>query len=532
MSFIFKLAKPIALAATLVIGSLAPVAAQTADSKVFKVAMSGDLKSLDPVWTAAAISSVYANQVYDMLFGFDEQNQIQNQMVGEYKLSPDGLTHEFSLRPNLFFSDGSPVTAADVVASIKRWAQRDAMGALIMKKAKSLEAVDDKSVKLVLGEKFGLVREALGKRIGPCYIMPAKIAAAPASQEIKESIGSGPFKMVKEEWVPGSKVVFVKNDKYVPRPEPANALAGGKKVNFDRMEWITIPDVNTKLTALTVGEVDFFDAPPLDLLPIFDADPNLELVSNDPLGIQPLLRPNHLFPPFNDKRARQALLYLIHQEDVLKAIVGDRPDLYTPYCGAYFMCGSENETAVGAEAFKKVNVAKAKELLAQAGYKGEPIVIMQPTDRPEHIAATLVVIQELRDAGINLDVQAADWATITARRAQKTAPKDGGWNLFITGSVAASTTDPLVSLWFVPSCDAAAPGWPCDEEIMKLTDQWSQESDAAKRKTIIEAIQKRAYDVVPYVPLGQYVRLHGIRSNIKGVLKAGTTVFWNISKQG
>jgi len=527
MSFISRMFAGVGLAVAI---TLSPAAAQTAPDKLLRVAMSGDLKNVDPVWTNAAITTVAANQIYDMLFGLDSKNRIQNQMVGEYVVSEDGLTHDFTLRPGLKFHDGQPVRAEDAVASIKRWAERDAMGRLIMQKAKSLDVVDEDSFRLVLDEPFGLVREALGKRIGPAYIMPARLASVPASQEIKEPIGSGPYKLVTDEWVPGNKVVFAKNEDYVPREEPTDGLAGAKIVNFDRMEWISIPDVNTKLTALTVGEIDFFDAPPLDFLPLFDADPNLELISNDPLGIQPLLRPNHLYPPFDNKLARQALLYLTNQEDVMKAIVGDRPDLYHKHCGAFFMCGSPSESDAGSEPFRAVNVEKAKELLKEAGYNNEPIVIMQPTDRPEHIAATLVVVQALRDAGLNLDVQAADWATITARRAQKTDPKNGGWNLFITGSVAASTIDPLVSLWFTPSCDAAAPGWPCDKEIMGLIDDWSKESDPTGRKAIIDKIQTRAYEVVPYVPLGQYTRLHGVRAELKDVPQAGTTVFWGMRK--
>jgi peptide/nickel transport system substrate-binding protein len=517
--------------ATALLLAAAPLSAADAqsDPNVLKVAVGGDLKSFDPVWTNTAITTWYANQVYDMLFAYDEKNQIQPQMVGDYKVSSDGLTHDFKLRPGLKFHDGSPVTAEDCVASIKRWAERDSMGILLMQKTKSLEVVDKDTFRFVLKEPYGLVRESLGKRIGPPYIMPARLAKAKASEEIKETIGSGPFKFNKAEWQPGSKVVFDKNPDYVPRAEPASGLAGGKRVYIDHMEWLTIPDVNTKLTALTTGEIDYFDAPPLDFLPIFESNPDLKLVFNDPLGISVILRPNHLFPPFDNKLARQALLYLVNQEQVMQAIVGD-PKLYLKFCGAFFMCGSDAESDVGSEPLKKVNVAKAKELLAQAGYKGEPIVIMQPTDRPEHTAATLVIIQALRDAGLNLDVQAADWATITARRAKKDDPKKGGWNLFITGTVGASTTDPLVSLWFMPSCEAAAPGWPCDKEIVDLVAKWSQEADTAKRKALIDQIQAKAYDTVPYIPLGQYQRPHGVRSNIQGILTAGTTVFWNIKK--
>jgi len=530
MSYMHRLFKAASISAALLVGASTLAAAQNTDPKVLKVAMSGDLKITDTVWTAAAITGIAANQIFDMLFAPDENQEMQNQMVGEYVVSEDGLTHDMTLRPGLKFHDGTPVTAEDCVASIKRWAQKDAMGSLLMSKAASLEVVDEDSFRLVLKEPFGLVRESLGKRIGPAYIRPARLASQPAAEEIKDPIGSGPYKIVMDQWVPGSKVIFAKNEDYVPREEPPSGLAGAKVVNFDRMEWISIPDVNTKLTALTVGEIDYFDAPPLDFLPIFDADPNLELVATDPLGVQPLLRPNHLYPPFDNKLARQALMYLIKQEDVLKAIVGDRPDLYPPYCPAYFMCGSANETAAGADAYKEVNVEKAKELLKEAGYNGEPLVIMQPTDRPEHTAATLVVIQALRDAGINLDVQAADWATISARRAQKTDPKDGGWNLFITGTTAAAAIDPLVNLWFVPSCDKAAPGWPCDKEIMALIDQWSQEADTAKRKALVDQIQTKAYDSIPYIPLGQYKRQHGIRAELKDVPQAGTTVFWGMHK--
>ncbi|MCB1742476.1 MAG: ABC transporter substrate-binding protein [Gammaproteobacteria bacterium] len=517
------------LALASVLCSVFAAAGVAAQEKVLKVAVHADLKILDPMYTTTYITGRYGLAVYDTLFALDSKFVPQPQMVGDYSVSDDQLTYEFSLRPGLKFHDGAPVRSVDCIASLQRWMQKDPMGQRLAQSLDRLEAVDDDTFRLILKEPYGLVLDSLGKATGRAIILPERVAKTPITEQIKEAIGSGPFIFKKDEWKPGQKAVFIKNPDYVPREEPADFMAGGKVVKVDRVEWLYIPDNNTVLSALVAGEVDYYEAPPLEYIPILESNPDIEVKNIDQLGRQLLTRPNHLHPPFNNPKAREALLYLINQEHVMKAVVGN-PKLYMPFCGAFFMCNSENGTEVGSEPLREYDLEKAKALLAEAGYAGEELVVLQPTDRPQYNAATLVLIQALRQAGVKVRALSADWSTIASIRAKKEPVDQGGWNIVITSHGGPTVANPVSGTWFNSRCGKGNPGWPCDEELMGMVDQWASETDAGKRKALIEQIHTRAYKSLPFVPMGQFFQPIAVRKNISGVLMSGEPVYWNIEK--
>jgi len=514
-----------AIAATLFLLGLGQ--AQAAD-KTLRVIAHADLKVLDTTANTTYITNRYGYVVYDTLFGLNGKYEPQPQMVDSWTVSDDRLQWTFKLRPGLKFHDGADVTAADCIASIKRWMVRDAMGQTLAPAVASFEVVDPSTFRMVLSRPYPLVLEALGKPGTPAYVMPERIAGKPISEMITESIGSGPFIMQRDQWRPGNKVVFVKYPAYVPRKEPAEYMAGGKVVHLDRLEWVYLPDANTALNALLGGEMDYFELPPLDFVGLLKDNPDIKLMVVDPLGVEQHIRPNSLYPPFNNYKARQALLYLASQEEYNQAVVGN-PDLYLKFCGAFFMCGSENETEVGA--VKRPDLANAKALLAESGYKGEPVVVLQPTDRPPYMAATMVMVEKLRAIGVNVDMQAADWSTISIRRSRRDPPDKGGWNIFITGHGGTDATTPVSNFWLGSGCEKANAGWPCDPRLQELIAAWGAEPDRAKRRAMIETIQLRAYESVPYVPMGQFFQPIAFRKNVTGVLPAGMPVYWNVDKK-
>ena len=525
-STLAKVALPLMVAVAAAFGGAA--FAQT--GKVIKMIPGGDLKIIDPIQNASYISRNHGYMVYDTLFSVDSKGQVKPQMVETYTLSPDKKTYTFTLRPGLKWHDGAPVTAADCVASIRRWGAKDVSGTLVMRELASLTAVNERTFTLTLKEPFGLVIDALGKPSSNVpFMMPERIAKTDPNQQITDATGSGPFIFKKDEWVPGNKVVYVKNPNYVPRSEPADGLAGGKVVKVDRVEWIYIPDQNTALAALTNGEADIFELPQADFIPTLEKNPNIRLAA-DPLGNQGWLRPNHLQPPFNNPKARQALQFIVSQEEYLAA--AGFPDKFrVKFCPAYFMCGSPNETAAGAEPFKGgQNIEKAKQLLKEAGYNGEKIVVLTPSDPPVQAAAALVTVQNLRKAGVNVDAQAMDWSTLLGRRAKKDPIDKGGWHIFHTYSVGYDVVSPVNNAYLQGTCDAAPAGWSCDKTMEELRMAWAREGDPAARKKITDAIQKRAYDQTPYVNFGQFYWPMAYRANLKGLIVTGIPVMWNVEK--
>ena len=140
--------------------------------KILRVVPHADLRVLDPIWTTANVSAYHGAMVYDTLFGIDANLEPKPQMVDTYNLSGDKLTYSFTLRDGLKWHDGSPVTAKDCVASIKRWAARDGAGQHMMIRVKEIVATGDKSFEIRLKEPYGLVIDAMAKTSTPiCYMM-------------------------------------------------------------------------------------------------------------------------------------------------------------------------------------------------------------------------------------------------------------------------------------------------------------------------------------------------------------------------
>jgi len=519
--------------AALALGTLAiasaslPVLAQT---KTLKVVAHADLKILDPTFTTAYISRNFGHMVYDTLFAQDSSGKPQPQMVDKYTTSKDGKQWSFTLRPGLKFSDGNAVTSADVVASLQRWGARDSLGRAMGNAGAAWKAVDERNFTLTLTEPFGMVLDALAKPSGfPPLILPERLAKLPATSPMTEVMGSGPFIFKRDEWVPGNKVVFTRNPNYVARSEPPNGLSGSKKSNFDRVEWLYLPDSNSAIAALKRGEVDIIEQLPPDYITPLRTDANIKVGSGG--AYQGFLVLNQLFPPFNNPKARQALLMATNQEK-FTAGMGYPLDMRITYCATYFICGGPNETAAGAEPYRKPDIAKAKALLAESGYKNEKVVLLVPTDVTYLNAEALVAAQTMRSIGMNVDLQNSDWASIGARRAKKDAPEAGGWNMYVTVAGEFDVNSPITNAYLSAACGNSLPGWPCDKPLDELRTAWIKETNAAKRKELLDAFQTRAYEAVPYVNAGQYSAAYAARANIKGLDKlwAGMPTVWMLDK--
>jgi peptide/nickel transport system substrate-binding protein len=520
------------LALSVALTSLAAVSqAVAAGKKTVTAVMHSDLRVIDPLFTTAYITRDHGYMVYDTLLATDSSFKIQPQMA-DVKVSDDKLTYTFTLRDGLKWHDGAPVTAEDCVASLKRWGRVDNMGQKLMDFTASIEPIDAKSFALKLKEPYGLVLESIGKPSSYTpFMMPKRMAETPAGQQMKEQIGSGPFKFVQAEFQPGVKAVYEKNTDYVPRKEAPSWTAGGKVVKVDRVEWITMPDAQTAVNALQSGDIDFMENPSFDLLPVLKANKDIKIETLNTLGFQTLGRMNFLHPPFDNVKVRRAALLAINQKDVLDALVGN-PEYYK-ICGAYFVCGTPLATDEGSGNLTKGgSVAEAKKALAESGYDGTPIVIMAPGDVVTLKAQPIVVAQLLRDAGFKVDLQATDWQTVVTRRASQKPPKEGGWNMFFTNWVGADVMNPIANAsiggrgtkggWF---------GWAESTKIEELKDKFARSGTPEEQKKIAGEIQKEAFDQVIYVPLGQYLAPSAWRKSLTGVLDGpATPIFWNIDK--
>ena len=502
-----------------------------AQGKVLKFVPEADLRSLDPIWTTAYITRNHGYMVYDVLFATDASFKVQPQMVDKWEVSTDKLSYTFTLRDGLKFHDGAAVRSADCIASVERWAKRDVFGQRLGEMTESWTAVNDKTFRLKLKKPFPYVLEALAKPSSNVpFIMPERVAKTDAFTAVTDATGSGPFKFVKEQWIPGNKVVYVKNADYVPRKEAPSWGAGGKVVKVDRVEWIYIPDAATAAAALNTGEVDWWQQVPVDLVPVVAKNKDIKVESVDPLGSIGLLRFNHLQPPFNNVKMRQAVLAVLDQNDYAIAIAGS-PQNGKP-CPSFFTCGTPMASTAGSTALTgKRDIELAKALVKEAGYKGEKIILMTATDQPIVNSQALVTQELLRKIGLNVELAASDWGTLITRRSSKEPVEKGGWSVFHTWFVGPDITTPALNSPLRGAGDKSWFGWPTDAKLEELRDAWFNAATVADQKKIAEEMQKRAFETVPYIPTAQFIIPTAYRSNLSGVINSPVTFLWNVEKK-
>ncbi len=508
-----------------------PRIARAQEAKKLRFVPQANLSSLDPVWGTQYVVRNASLLIWDTLFGIDASLQPRPQMVESFDTSADSLTWTFKLRDGLKFHDNTPVLSRDVVASLTRWMARDQMAQMIRAQLGSLDAIDDRTFRLRLTKPYPKLLFALGKANPPlACIMPERIAKTDPFKQISEFIGSGPMRFKRDEWVPGSSAAFERFAGYVPRSEPAQWMSGGKRMLFDRIEWVIMPDPATASAALQNGEIDWWENPIPDVVPLLRGTDGVAVDIADPLGNIGSFRMNHLHKPFSDVRARQAVQLALSQEDYMRAVVGDDTALWKT-CPSFFTPGTPLYTEAGGEPLKgERHYDAAKKLLAEAGYNGEKIVLLVATDIAITKAEGDMTADTLKRIGMNVDYQALDWGTVGARRASKAPPDKGGWNIFHTWHAGADCISPAPYTALATTGEKAWFGWPDNPKITALIADWYAAADPAAEKQAIEAVNRASMEFVTYIPTGFFLTYQAWRKSLSGVVKAPFPVFWGVQK--
>jgi peptide/nickel transport system substrate-binding protein len=511
---------------------LLPAVTRAASATTLRFVPQIDLAFLDPHWTTANITRNYAHMVFDTLYGQDGSFTPRPQMVEGHVVANDGKQWTLTLRDGLVWHDGERVLARDCVASIIRWAKRDAFGGQLMAATDALSAPDDRTIVFRLKKPFPLLPKALGKPTSPApAMMPERLAKTDPFKQITEIVGSGPFRFVADERVPGAKNVFQKFDKYVPRGSGVpDWIAGPKVVHYDRVEWTTIPDAATAVAALQQAEQDWWEQPTADLLGLLRSDPNIIIANNNPTGALNMIRPNHLQPPFNNPAVLRALMEGIDQEAFMQAIVGDDKAMYHVPHGV-FCPGTPMASDAGLDVFRsRPDAAKAKEAIKRAGYAGEKVTMLVATDYPQFKAIGDVAADLFSRVGMHVDYIATDWGTMLQRRNNKGPVDQGGWSCFFTGWEGEDHLDPSNHYAIRGNGNDAAgwPGWCVSPRLEQLRNDWFDAPTLEAQQAICRDIQVQCMTVdVPSIPLGQYVQPTAYRKSITGVLK-GFPTFWSV----
>ena len=517
-------------------GMLAPIAtpalAQAQGARVLRFVPQQDLITLDPVTTTAYISRNHGYMVFDTLYSMDANFQATPQMVEGHRVEQDGRLWNLTLREGLFWHDGERVLARDCVASIRRWARRDPFGETLLNATEELSAPDDRTIRFRPKQPFPLLPIALGKASVPvCAMMPERLANTDPFRQVPEMIGSGPFRFKADERVPGSLNVYTKFERYVPRQGGGSGWTSGPKVvNFDRVEWRTMPDPSTAVSALVAGEVDWVEYAYHDQLSLLRRARNVQVRVLDNTGFVSMVRVNHLQAPFNNPEIRRALWGAIDQTAFMQAVVGtDEKSLYHTPLG--FFCPN---TPMGSDAGLEPlmgarDAAKTRDALRAAGYRGEPVLLMIPSNSATLMALGAVMEDTFKRVGMNVEVYAVEFNAMLQRRNRKGPVAEGGWSAFVTNWSGSDWLSPAGHIALRGNGEAGYAGWATMPRIETLRDEWFRAPDEAAQKAICQDIQREAMREVPYYPMGQYLQPTSFRSNLSGI-QDGFATFWNVRK--
>ena len=509
----------------------APSIGRADPPRVLRFIPQSDLAVLDPVWTTAYVTRNHGLAVFDTLYGTDGAYQPQPQMVAGHTTSAEGLDWAMTLRDGLRFHDGEPVLARDCVASIRRWGARDSFGQTLMAVTDDISAEGDRTIRFRLKQPFPLLTAALGKAgSNICAIMPQRLAETDPFKQVTEMVGSGPFRFVAAERVVGSLTVYERFAGYVPRPDgTADFTAGPKVAHFDRVEWHVLPDSATAAAAMQSGEMDWWENPAIDLLPLLIRNPRLAVTLQERTGYIGVMRFNQLQPPFDNPALRRALLGGVDQTDFMQAAAGDDPARWRVGVGM-FCPGTPMASAAGMAALTGPrDMGAVRRAVAASGYKGERVVLPIPSDFPTLQALGEVGADLLKQAGLAVDAQSTDWGSMLQRLAKMDGVEAGGWSVFHTYWSGLDMLNPAVNASLRGNGRAATRGWPTAPKLEILRTQWLQASDPAAQKAIAAAMQVQAFEDVPYIPLGQALLPTAYDRGLHGML-SGFSLFWNVQR--
>ncbi len=508
----------------------APNLAAAQGIKTLRFKPNADLTILDPVWTTAFSSRYLAALSYDTLYGVDDQLNPHPQMAAGHVVEDDGKRWRITLRDGLRFHDGTPVLARDAVASLRRWGTRDAFGQALMAATDELSAPSDREIVFRLKHPFPLLPNALGKSTSYMpIIMPERLIADPAKM-VTEVVGSGPYRYMPGERLVGARSVWQKFEGYVPRPDGPNQFTAGPKVpKLDRVEWTIIPDAQTAASALINDEIDWYEDVLLDLVPMLRGARNVVVDSVNPSGYMGIMRFNQLQPPFDNPAIRRAVLGAIDRAQTMPAVAGSDGSLWNDKVGVFCPL-SPMASDAGLDALNGPrDYDKVKRDLVAAGYKGEPVTYLSASNFFSMAQQDNVGADQLRKAGMNVDLVSIDFGSWLQRRASQAPADRGGWSVTDTFLPGFDLWDPAGHIALRGNGLAAWPGWPTAPALEALREKWFVAPDEATRKTICRNIQLQALQDVPFVPTGSWKDITAYRSSLTGILK-GMPLFYGVDK--
>jgi peptide/nickel transport system substrate-binding protein len=476
---------------------------------ILKAAIIGEPPTLDTHTTTATIAYQVAWHIFETLYTLDRQYQPIPHLAESHAVSDGGRRYTITLRKGVKFHDGTELTAADAAASVARWGRLHTTGKTMFKTIEAVEARDRHTLVISLREPSGSLLYALASPYLAIY--PKSVVDAAGDQPVRSPIGTGPFRFVEHK--PDRHIRLARFKDYAARPEPADGHGGKRTAWVDEIHFLPVPEVAVRVAGIESGDYQFAQTVKPDQYERLKTNPKIDLPIVKPAGWI-TAAPNHKAGLMTNRRLRQALQAVLDMEPIMTAAVGHnaffRVDgaLYFPEAGVF-------HTQSGVTGYNLRNRERARALLKEAGYAGQPVRWITTKEYDYMYNSALVARQQMEEVGFKVDLQVLDWATVVQRRSKPEA-----WDLFTTG--IAFTPDPALTSNL--QCDW--PGWWCHEEKERLLAELIRESDPRKRRALIERIQAVFYDDVGRIKMGDFFILYATR-DLKGFQGSPFLHFWN-----
>lgn len=479
----------LAIATTLLAGS-----ALAAGSSLY-FGLSGEPSTLETSVNAGAAARTVRLAIHRGLVNYGPDGKLSMELAESYDVSPDALSYTFKLR-DATFHDGSNVTAADVKASLERIKQegskatyRNEIGII-----QSIEAPDAKTVILKLSKPFVPLVHYLA--LPESAILPAKWIAEHGTDPNAAPVGAGPFKFAN--WERGREISVSRYDGYYKKGKPS----------LDEVHYVFYSDENTRVNALKSGDVDIIDYVPWKDAASIEADSNLKLASTS--GPFMMLQFNTSFGPFSKPEVRQAISYAIDRTAIINTAFNGRGK---PIFGVAIPEGYMGYSPEKANYFRH-DVAKAKELLAKAGYPdGFTARLLSTAQYGFHQNTAIAVQAELAKIGIKVTLDLPDWSG-------RIAKNNAGDYDFLVAGTAGDIADPdWLSNFFYGGTQLVRLNNSAhfnDPAINEYLDKGRVTLDETARSAIYGQFVDRALELSPFVYLNWRDQSFGLNKKVEG----------------
>ena len=483
-----------------------------------RIVSQASIATLDPNFTGAYVTIAVAAHIFDSPFGWDEDLTDQPEMVESFEVSDDMLTWTFTLRDGINFHDDTQVTSRDVVSSFTRWLESWDAAATFMREFvadTAITAVDDLTFSIHLNEPYGGVTVGLAKPWAAVFVIPERISQKSAAEGLtqEEYIGAGPYKF--SSWDQGDKIELVRFEDYTKDSRPTSLYTGTQHAYLDKLTWLEIPDEETKIAGLETGEWDVVDGAGLDFYSRLVENPDI---------VVPLYKPGHRtqmdlipsHPPFDNTVLRRAVQVGVNIEDLMASL---GPSDLWQLCPAIYFCNAQYETDFGSEGYYNVNDQDlARELMQEAGYAGETITWLNPTDYGTITPVGIVFKAQMEELGFTIEMPANDWSTVIAKLGN-TEEYDG----FSNWAIHWCCGDPIVDV----VSTGGAGYWPKIPKITRLRREFAQATDFPTKFSIVERIQEEAYKSVITIYGGNFFSIFPHRADVNGFSVKGLAWYTN-----